>query len=172
MVFIAMAKLGKVKKETDQYDKRMVYGVSPKGFSDTEIMLEWITLCLKPYILENGGGPNSGKITVVMMDNYKAHLTKPTRNAMAELGVVFIQLPPNCTSVVQILDVGVNKPFKDYYSWQRDQWMLNYINSNSSYIVPGVSSAQCAEWASDAWDEVRSDTIVNTARKIGFFNQL
>ena len=45
LVFIAIAKLGKVKKETYQYDKRMVYGVSPKGFSDTEIMLEWIQFC-------------------------------------------------------------------------------------------------------------------------------
>jgi hypothetical protein len=38
LVFIAQAKNGKVKKETDDYDRRNVYDVSPKGFSDTPVM--------------------------------------------------------------------------------------------------------------------------------------
>lgn len=169
IVFIALAKEGKVKKETDEYDKRNVYGVSPKGFSDTTIMVEWVEKCLKPYVLEHGGGEGSGKLTVVMMDNFNAHLTKPTRDAMAKIGVVFIQLPPNCTSVLQILDVGVNKPFKNYYEFQRDQWFMDYIHANTdNYEVPAVSRKLCAEWSANAWEKVRRGTILKSAAKIGF----
>ena len=172
LVYIAISKDGKVKKETEGYDKRISYGVSPKGFSDTAIMLEWVELCLKPYILANGGGPGSGTPSVVMMDNWKAHLTKPTRDAMSALGVVFLQLPPNCTSVVQILDVGVNKPFKNYYERQRDHWLLEYTQQNGIYTAPSVTRKQCAEWSANAWEQVRQLTILKTAAKIGFIEPL
>ena len=79
VVFIAAALNGKVKKELNTYDKRSVYGVGPKGFSDTRIMVEWVNKVLKPYIEQHGGGKGSGKVSLLMMDKFKAHLTKDTR---------------------------------------------------------------------------------------------
>jgi hypothetical protein len=60
VVFNAVSLNGKVLKETETYDKRARYSVGPKGFCDTRIMLAWIEEVLTPYILANGGGPNSG----------------------------------------------------------------------------------------------------------------
>lgn len=62
VVFIAAALNGKVMKETDQYDKRNCYGVGPKGFCDTRIMIEWIYSVVKPYLLSCGAGQGSGTL--------------------------------------------------------------------------------------------------------------
>lgn len=99
-----------------------------------------------------------------MMDNYKAHLTKETRFAISECGCVFIPLPPNMTSKLQVMDVGVNKPFKNYYEHQRDMWQVENEHAQK------VSRKLCAEWTCAAWEDLKESTIINTARKIGFID--
>lgn len=99
-----------------------------------------------------------------MMDNYKAHLTKETRFAISECGCVFISLPPNMTSKIQVMDVGVNKPFKNYYEHQRDMWQVENEHAQK------VSRKLCAEWTCAAWEDLKESTIINTARKIGFID--
>jgi hypothetical protein len=99
-----------------------------------------------------------------MMDNYTSHLTTETRNALHEVGCIFISLPANSTSKVQLLDVGINKPFKDYYKRQRNKWMVDNL------LETKVTRDMCATWISNSWEEVKRSSILNTARKIGFFN--
>lgn len=65
-----------------------------------------------------------------MMDNYTAHLTGPVRDALHANGVLLLPLPPNTTSLVQILDVGVNKPFKDYYRREMQIWQVENETEN------------------------------------------
>jgi hypothetical protein len=82
LVLIAKAMDGKVKKELLTYDKRSVYDLGPKGFCDTRIMIQWVDKCLRPYVISHGGGKGSGQMSILMMDNFKAHLTKETRLAI------------------------------------------------------------------------------------------
>jgi hypothetical protein len=100
-----------------------------------------------------------------MMDNFSAHLTGETRNALANVGCLLIPLPANSTSKVQILDVGVNKPFKNYYEQQKEEWE---ISEDVDSKIPRILAAK---WIASAWEEITKDTIVNTARKIGFLTQ-
>jgi hypothetical protein len=64
---------------------------------------------------------------------------------------------------VQILDVGVNKPFKDYYR----NAVLNWKVQHGNRAKPG--RRECAEWIANAWDKIRAETITNTCRSIGFY---
>ena len=103
-------------------------------------------------------------MSFLMMVNYKAHLTKETRFAISECACVFIPLPSNMTSKLQILDVGVNKPFKNYYEHQRDKWAVENEHAQK------VSRKLCAEWTCNAWEDLKESTVINTARKIGFID--
>jgi predicted DNA-binding protein (MmcQ/YjbR family) len=137
----------------------MKFAVGPK---DARIMIEWINNCLN---VANGGGPGLGTMSIVMYDNFKAHMTSESRRAVSNIGCLLMQLPANTTSVNQVLDVGVSKPFKGFYEDKRDEWMLS-VNVDSK-----VSREQCATWLAEAWENVASSTITNTARKIGFLYQ-
>ena len=120
-------------------------------------MVDWVDKCLKPHILKNGGGAGSNVVSLLMMDNYGSHLTSDTRIAIAKIGCVLIPLPANSTSVVQILDVGVNKPFKQYYERREEQWKLE-----SDVELARVDRKICAQWLNEAWSIVKSSTIINT----------
>jgi hypothetical protein len=63
-----------------------------------------------------------------------------TRAALADIGCILVPLPANATSSLQILDVGVNKPFKDYYKREKESWQVENIVENK------VSRELCASW--------------------------
>ena len=97
-----------------------------------------------------------------MLDNFKAHLTKPVKDALSKLGCIQIALPANTTSVTQILDVGVNAPFKSYYKTE----YLNWLADQENRLKAKVTRKLCAKWMSDSWEIISSETIKNTSRKI------
>jgi hypothetical protein len=77
------------------------------------------------------------------------------------------------TSKVQILDVGINKPFKSH---MRNSWfvkydfrlphLLNVIEDDTMSIK--VTRTDMSKWIGDAWDKITANTIIKTSKKIGF----
>jgi hypothetical protein len=63
--------------------------------------------------------------------------------------------------LVQVLDKGVNTPFKGYLGDQFEEWMC----TNGSRRRP--SRAEVAQWVANAWEQVTTATIVNTWKSIG-----
>ncbi len=84
-------------------------------------------------------------------------------------------VPGGGTSKLQVLDVGVNKPFKDK---MKSLWTLNMVamiqeakaagQMNAIGWKPKVSREMLADWCLEAWDSITVETITNTWRKIGF----
>lgn len=78
--------------------------VQPKAWVDAEIMLRWIDECLREFTNRNH--------TLLILDSFRCHIMgsikKQQRKANCVLGVI----PGGCTSVLQPLDVSINKPFK------------------------------------------------------------
>ncbi|EPZ32072.1 hypothetical protein O9G_005323 [Rozella allomycis CSF55] len=58
------------------------------------------------------------------MDNFSAHKTPEVAALLNEKNITALFLPSNMTSVLQPLDVGCNKPFKDYcrQDWVEKTW--------------------------------------------------
>ncbi len=161
IVFQAKATQGKVYKEAQTFDDRAAYVVSEKGFCNTYVMLEWIRLCLKPYLESKGGGVN-GKLSIVMMDNFGAHSTRPVLEALSEIGVMLVSLPANTTCLTQVLDVGVNAPFKAYYKNMYTAWMAE----QADVLKARVSRKLCSDWMAASWEKVSRESILNTVKKI------
>ncbi len=68
------------------------------------------------------------------------------------------------TSKLQVLDVGVNKPFKDYIKQCYEELMVQ------NFEVRNVSRLDVAKWIQEAWGRVTIETIRNTWSSIGFIN--
>ena len=65
------------------------------------------------------------------------------------------------TSKLQTLDVGIKKSFKDY--WR--QWQASFIIANPSNCKP--SRQIITKWASETWNKVTKESIINTWNHIG-----
>ena len=63
--------------------------------------------------------------SLLIYDNFEAHLSKAVLNLAKEHGVTILTLPPHSTQKLQPLDVGVMGPFKTAYNAAIDLWMLH-----------------------------------------------
>ena len=73
---------------------------------DEKRMLEWM-----PYV--------QGKPALLSLDTFSGHLTEAVKDAFDKCGTKMLVIPGGCTSVLQPLDISINKPFKSYI---RQSW--------------------------------------------------
>jgi DDE superfamily endonuclease len=91
-----------------------------KAWNDTVRMAMYIDLILKPE------GRKKEKI-FVWMDNFSAHksmeLSRFYREANVEIGL----LPPNMTHILQVMDLVVNGPIKNYVRKRHNDSIVEYF---------------------------------------------
>ena len=66
------------------------------------------------------------------------------------------------TSKLQVLDVGVNKPFKGYVKESYEKFMVDNTDGKKA------SRLDVEKWVDEAWNKVTSEKISNTWASIGF----
>lgn len=133
-----------------------VYGVQEKAWMDEAQMLLWIEKVWKPFRIEC-----EGAVTLLILDKFKGYMTSAVRPAIADLNTELEFVPAGYTSKLQVMDVGLNKPFKDRLCQEVDDWMV---------LNPPATKPQrkhVARWISDAWFSIREQMIENTWRHIG-----
>jgi hypothetical protein len=133
------------------------YTVQENGWCDQMSMDDWIQ-----NFCNDTNAPNQLKI--LLLDNFSVHCTQETRSKLAECNTYLELLPPNFTSKLQPLDVGINKPFKDR--------LKRLYVEDASKIATGdnfqVTRQMISHWIAKAWMEVPTSAITNTVRRIGY----
>ena len=134
----------------------------PNAYQDEANMLIWIDLVLVPHLQQNA----EGSPVVLFLDAFSAHQTDAVTDKLQNLGVQTKSIPGGCTWVVQPVDVGIGKPFKDKckeYWWE---WMIE-----SADLEVGIEKAtrlQQSNWVKKAWDDLSPNVVYNSWRKQGF----
>ena len=86
-----------------------------------ELMLDWS---------ENVWGRRPGALlnlpSMVCLDAFRGHLTDEIKNEIRRLKSELVIIPVGMTSVLQPLDVSINKPFKARLSEQYDCWISEH----------------------------------------------
>jgi hypothetical protein len=69
-------------------------------------------------------------------------------------------IPGGYTCKLQMLDVGVNKPFKNNVTFEFNNWLVG-----SDTLKP--SRQDVSQWIDAAWKKVTVNSIKNSWRKVG-----
>lgn len=136
------------------------YSVQPKAWMDSVRMLEWIEKVWKPWTATKNGKP-----TLLVMDEFSAHMTTAVRNAIADCGSYYELIPGGYTSKLQAMDVGLNKPFKNHIRDQYDDWCLNRDETTTTKPL----RTDVSQWVHESWHSIESAVISNTWHHIGLF---
>ena len=106
---------------------------------------------------------------LLFMDNAGCH-PEELRTKFSNIQICF--LPPNTTSILQPLDLGVINNFKVHYR----QLFLRYVISKidevdkASDVVKSVNLLSAIRWVALAWSQVTADTISKCFRKAGILD--
>ena len=83
-------------------------------------------------------------------------------DAIKSCGTEVDYITPGYTSQLQVLDVGVNKPFKGYVQAAWENLMVQNIENEK------VMRHNVAQWVEAAWAQVTVSSITNTWASIGY----
>ena len=87
--------------------------------------------------------------------------------------IKIVSFPPNTTSALQLLDLGIIKKFKVYYR----QFLLRYVCaqieecSTANEIINSVTVLHAIRWVEQGWGKVSSTTIQKCFRKAGILDR-
>ena len=101
-----------------------MYGLSNKGWIDTELFESWFTNHFLAY------APPSRPL-LLLMDGHSSHFSPLFVNSAAEEQIIGFCLPPNSTHKTQPLDKGVFGPLKR--SWREE--CHSYIMNNPGKVI-------------------------------------
>ena len=110
---------------------------------------------------------------MLVWDSFRVHLSKPVRSTLRSINTECVVIPGGMTSMLQPLDVSINKPFKDRIRPKWQNWMLA---GQHSFTAGGrmhkVELDKICRWISDACDDIPPEMIAKSFRKCCITNAL
>ena len=132
----------------------MKYTVQHTGWMDTTTYDTWVQQVLHPYFNQQHG--------YLIQDSFSVHLHRKSIRALNDIGVETDFIPGGCTPVLQVMDKGVFKPFKDYIRQESTTWKIQHAHGTKP------TREDIAHWIQHSWDRVDVDTITNTWQLINY----
>lgn len=129
--------------------------VQAKAWIDQTAMNRWIQRVWAPFCATR---PR----TILLMDHFKVHKTAETQGPIQAMGTRIEMVLEGCTSRLQPLDVGINKPMKDRMREKQDAFLRNRVGNAKP------SRQDISLWIAQCWAEITPEMIVNTWRHIGY----
>jgi hypothetical protein len=127
---------------------------------DQKCFLDWNTRVWTPFTQRPAA---SGHGSCMTIDEFKVQLMVTCPNAIQNTGTEVEFVIGGCTGCVQILDKGVNRPFKSYAREEFENWMLTNLSSRHP------TQGEVASWVNTAWNKITEDKIKNTWKSVGHF---
>jgi hypothetical protein len=126
-----------------------------------ELMVEWLK-----DVWHTIPGALLKKRGMLVWDAFKGHLTEKVKSVASNLlNTDLVIIPGGMTSQLQVLDVVVNKSFKDWLRCLYGEWLLsgNCPQTPAENIRP--SEALLGQWIKTAWDDISPESIVRGFKK-------
>ena len=102
----------------------------------------------------------------LLLDKYKCHYQGSVSKAIEDLGVEWDIIPGGCTGLVQPIDVGVGKLFKNRMRYKWEEWLIDQYDDGASAdrVKPTDATKFIAEWASESWKCIPKEVVYNAQK--------
>jgi hypothetical protein len=130
--------------------------VQRSAWASEENLLDWIKKVWKPFVQSK-----NYQTSILLLDDFSVHKMGTVSKALAELKTKVLYLPGGATSKIQVLDVGINKPFKDHLKEQASSLTRRNLDEGTNVKV---NRELVMDWVHQAWSNIRAETILETWR--------
>jgi DDE superfamily endonuclease len=129
------------------------YAAQKNGWMDAATFQKWIERVWRPFCI---GKPK----TLLLMDCFSVHVMPTMIEELEQCGTKVIFIPKGYTCQLQVLDVGINKPFKHYLQMYHRNFRVHHENEKPGHL-------DMAQWIVLANDAITQVNVTNTWRHVG-----
>ena len=127
-----------------------------------DLMQEWITEVWNKREHYSSDPDRS----LLIFDSARCHITDEVKQFCRQHTKIAV-IPGGLTKILQPLDVGINKPFKDNLKDGWERWMAN--ETNATYTKSGIRRRmryqEAARLVSESFYSISTDTILHSFEK-------
>jgi len=96
-----------------------IYTVQPSVWMDGEAFQEWVQHIVQPFTEVHNNS------LYLLLDQFSVHMQHNNTLALQQIGIEVDFIPVGYTPILQELDKGVHKPFKQYLREESIAFMVN-----------------------------------------------
>lgn len=149
------------------FPKGVIVRCQEKGWMDQGLVQDWLRT-----VWSKVGGLTRKK-SMLVWDSFRAHLSAPIRSTLKSLNTEPAVIPGGMTSMVQPLDVAINKPFKDRMRKKWQEWMLaDQHTFTATGRIRKVELPQICQWIYEAWEDIPNELVKKSFRKCCITNAM
>jgi len=153
--------------KSEAFPKDIIVRAQEKGWMTKELMLEWLKIVWghRPRAFLN-------QPSMLVLDTFKGHLTDSMKNQLCKMKTEVV-IPGGMTSVLQPMDVSINKSFKDRLRQQYLTWIADTAHElTETGKIKRAAPSEVAWWVSAAWKAIPDSIIVRSFKKCCISNAL
>ncbi|MES9884208.1 MAG: hypothetical protein ABW185_25465 [Sedimenticola sp.] len=146
----------------------VVVEVNPKGWVNETVCNIWLE-----KIWDKRPGALLKRKALLVWDMFRAHLVESVKKTLQRLNTHQAVIPGGTTSILQPLDVCLNKPFKVNMRKEWHAWMIEgptELTAAGNLKKPTIPLV-CG-WVVKAWDAIPSDMVARSFKKCGISNSM
>lgn len=147
----------KGKKDTIRNISGVYVLETEKAWCTQSVIQKWIDLTF-PLVLRGG---DKG---LLIWDSASTHRAKEMKDYLHGRKVDQIMIPAGMTPYLQTLDIGINKPFKDYLKIELNDFIENRMirNTRGNFVKPSIE--EVVNWVKKSWIKITDDCIKSTLK--------
>ena len=153
-----------------KFPKGIIVRVHPKGWFDDAITKDWIRSVWRK---RNGGLMK--KKSLLVLDAFRCHRDENTKKMLNDSNTDLAIIPGGLTSILQPLDVSINKPFKCYMRELWNEWLDGSMGNQTTTATGRLRKPDLdvmCRWIVDAWKKIPQDMVIKSFKKCCITNAL
>ena len=162
---------------TVQFPENFHVTQNAKHWSNEDTMIQFLENIILPYVEQRRTSLNKPDMPALLIfDCFKPHMVQSVVQKMTDNNCIFVKVPENMTDYLQPLDVGINKPVKDFFrnkfcSWYTEQVMggLEYEELAKLFKSGVALRERHAAWIIDMFNcfQHKREMVVNAFKRVG-----
>ena len=115
----------------------------------------------------------TAKFSMLVLDSFRGHTTEGVKTLLKKGRMDLVVIPGGLTSMLQPLNVCINRPFKFALKQKYTEWMAgrNHQYTPTGKIKKPDLDLLCS-WIKDAWDQILPELVEKSFKKCSISNSL
>lgn len=138
-----------------------------KGWMNNDLVLDWIKC-----VWERRPGALLQLRSMLLLDSFRGHLTDDVKKRLKDGKTDQVIIPGGMTSMLQPLDVCINRPFKSHMKRLYSEWMASAVHETTpTGRIKKAGLVQICQWIITSWNLIKEDLVVRSFKKCCISNK-